>query len=65
MWHLSDTIGAYRTSTVLDFMARKPIEVYYLFRQPLDRARELGVPAPKLEGIVALIEGLQTFYNLD
>jgi 2-dehydropantoate 2-reductase len=64
MWYLTDSIGPYRTSTVLDFIARKPIEVYYLFSKPLERARELNVPAPKLESVVAQIEGLQAFHKL-
>ena len=33
MMTLSDGMGAYKTSTMLDFHARKPMEVKYLFRK--------------------------------
>lgn len=40
------------------------MEVKYLFRAPLERAKALGVPAPHLETLVAEIGALQRMYNL-
>jgi len=64
MMHLSDTMGAYRPSTMLDFLARRPMEVNYLFRKALDRAKELNVAVPHLETLVTQIEAFQRIYNL-
>lgn len=64
MMDLSDAMGPYRTSTMLDLTNRKPMEVKYLFREAVDRANKLSVPAPTLETIVTFIEALQRFYKL-
>mmetsp|Transcript_52271 Transcript_52271/g.126372 ORF Transcript_52271/g.126372 Transcript_52271/m.126372 type:complete len:426 (+) Transcript_52271:274-1551(+) len=58
MMLLSDTMGEYKTSTMLDFVNGRPMESKYLFRKPLERARDLGIPVPKLEVIVAMCEAL-------
>jgi 2-dehydropantoate 2-reductase len=59
MMHLSDTMGAYKTSTMLDFVNGRPMETKFLFRIPMERAQHLGVPVPKLETIVAMCEALE------
>jgi 2-dehydropantoate 2-reductase len=64
MMELSDGVGAYRTSTMVDLMERRPMEVKYLFRKAIDRADELGVPVPHLETVVLQIEGFQRMYGL-
>ena len=64
MMKLSDDMGPYRPSTMLDFLQRRPMEVRYLFREPLDRARALGVPTPHLETVVRLVEAQQRRYDL-
>ena len=64
MMALSDNMGPYKTSTMLDLTNRRPMEVQYLFQVPVQRARELQVPIPHLETIVAQIEALQRHYNL-
>jgi 2-dehydropantoate 2-reductase len=64
MMKLSDDMGPYKPSTMLDFVNRRSMEVQYLFRAPLDRARRLGVPVPYLETIVTQIEAYQRMYNL-
>jgi 2-dehydropantoate 2-reductase len=64
MFDLSDGMGPYRTSTMIDFVDRNPMEVKYLFQKPVERAKELGVPVPHLETLVFQIEALQRFYNL-
>mmetsp|Transcript_29021 Transcript_29021/g.47927 ORF Transcript_29021/g.47927 Transcript_29021/m.47927 type:complete len:200 (+) Transcript_29021:113-712(+) len=59
MMDLSDAMGPYKTSTMLDLVERRPMEVEYLFRKPLERAERLGVKAPHLETLVLLIEATQ------
>jgi 2-dehydropantoate 2-reductase len=64
MFNLTDKMGPYKTSTMLDLTNRRPMEVKYLFQVPVQRARELGVPASHLETVVAQIEALQRLYGL-
>jgi 2-dehydropantoate 2-reductase len=64
MFDLSDGMGPYRPSTMIDLVERNPMEVKYLFRKPVDRATDLGVPVPHLETLVAQIEAFQRFYKL-
>ena len=64
MFDLSDGMGPYRTSTMIDFVEKRPMEVKYLFRKPVERALALGVPVPHLETLVVQIEALQRFNNL-
>ncbi len=59
MMDLSDNMGPYRTSTMIDFVEGRPLEVDYLFAKPVERAQSLGVPVPHLETIVAQIQALQ------
>jgi 2-dehydropantoate 2-reductase len=61
MMDLSDGMGPYRTSTMLDFVEKRPMEVKYLFSKPVERAKKLGVPVPHLETIVAQIEAFERF----
>jgi 2-dehydropantoate 2-reductase len=64
MMKLSDDMGPYKTSTFLDFVHRRPMEVKYLFREPLDRATKYKVPAPHLSTIVRQVEAFQRLYKL-
>jgi 2-dehydropantoate 2-reductase len=64
MTDLSDNMGPYKTSTMLDLTQRKPMEVQYMFTKPVERARKLNVPVPHLETLVAQIEAMQRMYNL-
>lgn len=50
-------MGAYKPSTMLDYVASKPLEVEPIWGEPLRRARAKGVPMPRLE---ALYERLKT-----
>ncbi|KAG7372487.1 ketopantoate reductase [Nitzschia inconspicua] len=59
MMDLSDKMGPYRTSTMLDFVEGRPMEVKYLFTKPVERAQKLGIPVPRLETLVAQIEALE------
>jgi len=64
MWDLSDNMGPYRPSTMIDLLAGKPIEVEYLFSQPLQRAWALGVEVPYMHMMVTQIEAIQRMRNL-
>lgn len=43
----------YKPSTMLDWLAGKPLELDPIWGEPLRRARRLGVPAPELERLHA------------
>jgi 2-dehydropantoate 2-reductase len=42
-------MGPYKPSTMLDYLAGKPLEVEPIWGEPLRRAKAVGVPAPRLE----------------
>ncbi|KAL3938952.1 MAG: hypothetical protein SGBAC_006234 [Bacillariaceae sp.] len=64
MFDLSDNMGPYKTSTMIDLTERRPMEVQYLFQEPLNRAYSLGVAAPHLETLVAQISAFQKWHGL-
>mmetsp|Transcript_55 Transcript_55/g.97 ORF Transcript_55/g.97 Transcript_55/m.97 type:complete len:348 (-) Transcript_55:197-1240(-) len=64
MWYLSENMGAFNPSTTLDLLAGKTMEVKYIFRKPLDRAKELGIDTPLLETLVIQIEAKQNMKNI-
>lgn len=64
MYTFTDAMGSYRPSTMIDLLERRPMEVEYLFRQPLQRAQAMGVDTPHLFTIVTIIEALQRKYDL-
>jgi 2-dehydropantoate 2-reductase len=64
MMQLSDDMGMYKPSTMLDYIHRRSMEVLYLFRTPLNRAKQLNISTPYLETIVLQIEAYQRMYNL-
>jgi len=46
-------MGPYKPSTMLDYLAGKPLEVEPIWGEPLRRAHAKGVPVPKLEELYA------------
>lgn len=58
MFAQTATMGAYRPSTMIDYLEGRPLEVDAIFREPVRRARALGVDVPTLEAIAALVEAL-------
>jgi 2-dehydropantoate 2-reductase len=58
MFALTSTMGAYRPSTLIDFLEGRPLEVDAMFREPLRRARNLEVPTPAIEMLAALLGAL-------
>jgi 2-dehydropantoate 2-reductase len=49
-------MGAYKPSTMLDYIAGKPLEVEPIWGEPLRRARAVGVPAPRLEALYTALK---------
>jgi 2-dehydropantoate 2-reductase len=50
------SMGAYKPSTLVDFLAGRPLEIHAIWGEPLRIARELGVNTPRL---AALHQALQ------
>ena len=58
MFHLTDTMGAYRPSLLLDFIERRPMEVEAMFGEPLRRAQSYGLEMPYLRLLTVLLRAL-------
>ncbi|MBH77484.1 MAG: 2-dehydropantoate 2-reductase [Dehalococcoidia bacterium] len=58
MFTLTDAMGPYRPSTLIDFLEGRRIEVDAIFGEPVRRARALGVETPRLERLAALLSTL-------
>lgn len=58
--HIESTrsMGPYQASTLLDFQRGQPLELESLFLEPLRRARQAGVPTPRLEALCAVLQQL-------
>ena len=52
-------MGAYRASTLIDFERKQPLEVEALFLQPLNRAKQAGVPTPRLSALCRILAALE------
>jgi 2-dehydropantoate 2-reductase len=48
-------MGDYKPSTLLDFLAGKPLELEPIWGEPLRRAQAKGVPAPRLQALYAAL----------
>ena len=48
-------MGAYRPSTVIDYNEGRPLELDAIFRQPVQRASELGVACPMMSMVASLV----------
>lgn len=51
----TDKIGPYRASTVLDWLAGRPLEIEAIFAKPLEAGRRAGVAMPELERLTAVL----------
>ena len=54
----TETMGAYKPSTLLDFEARRPLEIEAIWGEPLRRARAAGAKTPRLEILYGLLRVL-------
>jgi len=58
MFKKTSTMGAYRPSTMIDFVEGKAMEIDAIFGEPLRRAHALDVPVPGLDLLTALLRSL-------
>ena len=58
MFQMTDTMPPYRSSTVIDFVEGRPLEVEAIFGEPARRAAALGGEAPLLQALAAVIGAL-------
>ena len=58
LFALTDAMGSYRPSTVIDFIEGRPMEVKAMFGEPLRRAEALGVETPRMQILAALLRSL-------
>ncbi|HEX4646992.1 MAG TPA: 2-dehydropantoate 2-reductase [Verrucomicrobiae bacterium] len=54
----TQTMGAYKASTLIDFERRQPLELKSLFHEPLRQAQSAGVPVPRLAALCRVLEQL-------
>lgn len=55
MFALTETMGDYRTSMVIDYVFARELEVEAILGNPVRRARELGVETPTMGALYALV----------
>jgi 2-dehydropantoate 2-reductase len=58
MISLTDAMAGYRSSTMIDFVEGRPMEVEAIFGAPLRRAQELGVETPLIAMLTGLVRAL-------
>ena len=59
-WNMDFTrkMKPYKTSMMLDYEAKRPLETEYLYRRPIESARRAGLSLPRIEELTALLEHL-------
>lgn len=55
MFSLTDTMGDYHTSMVLDYALGRPLEVETILGEPSRRATSLGIPTPTTDTLYSLV----------
>ncbi|MFN0093326.1 MAG: 2-dehydropantoate 2-reductase [Dehalococcoidia bacterium] len=55
LFALTDTMGDYRTSMVIDYVLGRPLEVEAILGGPARRAEALGVAAPTVQALYGLV----------
>jgi 2-dehydropantoate 2-reductase len=65
MLALTDTMGPYKPSTMIDFVEGREMEVEAIFGEPLRRALSLGVATPQLALITAVLRTLNRRKSID
>lgn len=54
----TETMGAYKPSTLLDFEAGKPLEIEAIWGEPLRRALAAGATTPRMEIVYSLLKSI-------
>lgn len=62
---LTRKMGAYKPSSLIDYLEKKPLEVEPIWGEPLRRAQARNVPTPKLEMLYQLIASQSSTAKLD
>src|SRR6266540_1599689 len=55
---LTRTMGAYKTSTSIDFEQRRPLELESIFLEPMRQAQKAGVATPQLRALCRVLAQL-------
>ena len=58
---LTKTLGAYKPSALIDYLAGRPLEIEAIWGEPLRRGREAGLAIPRLEMLYRLLVSLDRF----
>lgn len=58
MFYLTDTIGPYKPSLLLDFLGNKQMEVEAMFVEPLRRAQSLGIDTLQINLLTSILLSL-------
>lgn len=59
---MTDEMTPYSPSMKLDFDFHREMEIYYIYSRPIQMAREIGYPMPKLEMLEAELKYIQASY---
>ena len=51
-------MGDFKTSTLVDYLAGRPLEIASIWGEPLRHAKSLGAAAPRLETLYRLLVSL-------
>jgi 2-dehydropantoate 2-reductase len=54
----TESMGDYKPSTLLDYRAGRPLEIEAIWGEPLRRAHDAGIAAPRLEMLYRLLSAL-------
>jgi 2-dehydropantoate 2-reductase len=54
----TETMGAYKPYTLLDFEAGKPLEIEAIWGEPLRRATAAGAQTPRLQMLYSILQSL-------
>ena len=55
---LTEPMGAYKPSSLIDFLARKPVEVEAIWGEPYRRGLSKGVGMPELKSLLEELHSL-------
>ena len=61
----TESMGAYKTSTLIDFEAGRPLEIEAIWGEPLRRATAAGAPAPRLQILYEKLKAMNSIGRSD
>jgi 2-dehydropantoate 2-reductase len=56
----TESMGAYKPSTLIDFEAKRPLEIESIWGEPLRRAEAAGAKVPRLKELYARLSGINS-----